>query len=69
MFEDVTTRMQMINSRKMFVDPTYQRPLDPTRVKKIASSFNPCLVNEVKVSYRDGKYYMRRRLLRRVMYQ
>lgn len=58
MFEDVTTRMQMINSRKMFVDPTYQRPLDPTRVKKIASRFNPCLVNEVKVSYRDGKYFI-----------
>ena len=42
----------------MVIDPAYQRPLDPTRVKKIASKFNPCLVNEVKVSSRDGKFYI-----------
>ena len=58
MFEDVTTRIQMINSKKMFVDPSYQRDLDMTRVKKIASKYNPCLVNEVKVSSRDGKFYI-----------
>lgn len=58
MFEDVTTRMQRINTKKMLIDPAYQRELNPTRVKKIASKFNPCLVNEVKVSNRDGKYYI-----------
>lgn len=58
MFEDVTTKMKRVNTRLMLVDMAYQRPLDPTRVKKIASKFNPCLVNEVKVSYRDEKYYI-----------
>jgi hypothetical protein len=58
MYENVKTQMQMVNSKKMVVDYSYQRQLDPGRVKKIASRFNPCLVNEVKVSFRDGKYYI-----------
>ena len=58
MYENVRTQIQMVNSRNMVVDYDYQRPLDPIRVKKIAGHFNPCLVNEVKVSYRDGKYYI-----------
>ena len=58
MFENVTTQMQMINTKKMLVDQSYQRALDPVRVKKIAGRFNPCLVNEIKVSHRNGKYYI-----------
>lgn len=58
MYENINTSIQMVNTRKMVVDYDYQRKLDPLRVKKIASNFNPLLVNEIKVSFRGGKYYI-----------
>ena len=36
----------------------YQRPVDANRVKKIAEDFDPRLVNCLKVSKRDGKFYV-----------
>jgi len=47
-----------INSKQIIVDTAYQRILDPERVKKIVSNFNPYTVNAIKVSSRDGKYYV-----------
>lgn len=47
-----------INSKCIISDARYQRQVDFSRVKKIVADFNPNLVNEVKVSYRDGKYYV-----------
>lgn len=47
-----------INSKFIVSDLSYQRPLDMTRVGKIVSSFNINLVNPVKVSFRDNKYYV-----------
>lgn len=47
-----------INSDKIISDKSYQRPLDTKRVKKIVDNFNPKLVNPIKVSLRDGKYYV-----------
>lgn len=47
-----------LNSDKILSDKEYQRPLDTRRVKRIVDNFNPKLVNPVKVSHRDDKYYV-----------
>jgi len=47
-----------INSRDILAEPSYQRNVDYGRVKNIVSNFNASLVNPVKVSKRDGKYYV-----------
>lgn len=47
-----------INSKSILSEPSYQRAVDFARVKKIVANFNPNLVNPVKVSARDGKYYV-----------
>lgn len=51
-------KVQQVNSKFIVSDPAYQRNVDFARVKNIASHFNPDLVNLVKVSSRDGKYYV-----------
>ena len=39
-------------------DFSYQRKIDAARVERIVNSFDPRLANEVKVSFRDGKFYV-----------
>ena len=39
-------------------DFSYQRKIDSARVDRIVNSFDPRLANEVKVSFRDGKFYV-----------
>ena len=39
-------------------DFSYQRPVRMTKVNKIVSGFNPDVVNALKVSLRDGHYYV-----------
>lgn len=53
-----STEIRKINSKFLCVDNDYQRAIDMKRVRKIVKNFNPCLVNLVKVSYRDNKYYI-----------
>lgn len=52
------TEHKRLNSKNIISEPRYQRQVNFTRVKKIVSLFNPNLVNELKVSFRDGKYYV-----------
>lgn len=52
------TSMITIMSNKIKSDTRYQRELDMSRVKKIVKQYNPNLVNEPKVSKRDGLYYV-----------
>lgn len=47
-----------INTRDINVDNLYQRDLCQTKVRKIVREFNPYLVNAVKVSFRDGKFWV-----------
>lgn len=47
-----------INTKFLFVDSLYQRDLDPKRVNKIVKDFDENLVNAIKVSFRDGKYWV-----------
>lgn len=49
---------KQINTKNIICDSEYQRQVDFNRVKRIVSNFNPNLVNPVKVSYRNGKYYV-----------
>lgn len=39
-------------------DTSYQRPIDAKRVARIVENFDPRLVNPLKVSDRDGHYYV-----------
>lgn len=39
-------------------DFSYQRPIDEQRVERIVADFDPRLVNTLKVSNRDGKFYV-----------
>ena len=39
-------------------DTSYQRPVDEKRVRKIVEEFDPRLVNAVKVSNRNGRFYV-----------
>lgn len=58
MIETATYDYYAINTSKIFSDPAYQRPIDPKRVRSIAEHFNPMRVNAIKVSHRDGKYWV-----------
>lgn len=52
------TEIRQMPIGKLEIDPTYQRPLNVVTVKHIIANFNPDLVNVLKVSYRDGHYYV-----------
>lgn len=39
-------------------DTSYQRPIDMKRVERIVENFDPRLVNPLKISLRDGHYYV-----------
>ena len=49
---------KQVASSEIYSDPEYQRNLDYKRVHSIVAHFNPSLVNPVKVSLRDGKYWV-----------
>lgn len=49
---------KQVRSDLIVTDTTYQRPINVKRVKEIVKDFNPALVNPIKLSYRDGKYYV-----------
>lgn len=51
-------RKMTINSEKLISDQSYQRPIDERRVKRIVAKYNPNLVNEPKVSNRNGMFYV-----------
>lgn len=47
-----------INTKFLVVSENYQRRLDTKKVDKIVKNFDPGLVNVIKVSHRNGKYYV-----------
>lgn len=52
------TEIGSLNSSQLELDYSYQRPTEPERVRSIVSQFDPALVNLLKVSARDGHYYV-----------
>jgi hypothetical protein len=49
---------RQLMSHVLFTDTSYQRPVDAARVEKIVEDFDPRLVNILKVSSRDGHFYV-----------
>ena len=47
-----------LSSTMLETDTSYQRRIDDKRVERIVENFDPRLVNPVKVSFRDGHYYV-----------
>lgn len=56
--ENVTKEFKTLNTKFLVVDELYQREVDMKRVNRIKKSYDACLVNPVKVSFRDNKYYV-----------
>lgn len=57
-FKDGQMQEMMLNTKDLIVNGKAQRELQPWKVKKIVKEFNPLLVNPIKVSFRNGKYYV-----------
>ena len=47
-----------LSSTMLETDTSYQRRIDDKRVERIVENFDSRLVNPVKVSFRDGHYYV-----------
>ena len=47
-----------LNNAELQINPRIQRKLNPARVQRILENFSPLIANPIKVSFRDGKYYM-----------
>lgn len=50
--------LKIHSSRLEIPRGSYQRELNPQRVKKIASAFDERIANEPKVSFRDGRFFV-----------
>lgn len=47
-----------LNNSQLRISPDIQRKLDPARVAEIVENYDPLVANPIKVSYRDGFYYI-----------
>ena len=47
-----------LNNADLQLNPRIQRKLDPARVERIKAEFSPLVANPIKVSFREGKYYI-----------
>ena len=57
MNDRVYVEAKLIPSHMLEIDPEYQRRIDMGRVEQMVEEYNPCVVNPLKVSHRDGKYW------------
>ena len=55
---NIKTEYKKINTKDLFVDDFYQRDIDPKRISRMVKNYDPCLVNVIKVSFRDSKYWI-----------
>ena len=56
--ERIGYEYKFLTSSLLVTDPSYQRRMNSAQVDKIVEEFNPLLVNAVKVSSRDGRFYV-----------
>ena len=56
MNDRVYVEARLLPSHVLEIDPEYQRRIEMNRVKQMVKEFNPCIVNSLKVSHRNGKY-------------
>jgi hypothetical protein len=55
---NVNYEYRKMSTKELTEDPLYQRDIDPKRIARIVKKYDPCLVNAIKVSFRDGKYWI-----------
>lgn len=55
---EMMTSMENLDAAVLERDFTYQRPVNMNRVREIVAQFDPDLVNILKVSFREGHYYV-----------
>lgn len=58
MLKDGQMQEMTLNTRELIVNPKAQRELKAWKVNRIVNEFNPLLVNPIKVSNRNGRYYV-----------
>ena len=58
MNERVYVEPRLVPSHMLKLDLNYQRKVDMERVQEIVDNFNHCIVNPLKVSHRDGQYFV-----------
>ena len=56
--QNVSREVKKLNTKDLLVDELYQRDVDMKRIGAMVKDYDPCLVNFIKVSFRDGKYYI-----------
>lgn len=56
--KNVTWAYRKLNTKDLMVDELYQREVDAKRLMRMVKNYDPCLVNAVKVSFRDGKFWI-----------
>ena len=56
MNDRIYVEARLLPSHVLEIDPDYQRKIDMERVEQMVKEFNPCIVNSLKVSHRNGKY-------------
>lgn len=56
--ERVGYEYKFLTSTVLETDPSYQRRMNAAQVDRIVAGFNPLLVNAVKVSQRDGHFFV-----------
>ncbi len=56
--KNVTWEYRKMNTKELAIDTAYQRDLDKKKIERMAKKYDACLVNAIKVSHRDGKYFI-----------
>lgn len=56
--KNVSYEYKNLSTKDLLVDELYQRDIDPKRLMRMVKKYDPCLVNAIKVSFRDGKYWV-----------
>ena len=56
--KNVSYEYKNISTKELQIDELYQRDIDPKRLMRMTKEYDPCLVNPIKVSFRDGKYWI-----------
>ena len=57
-FDVDRTEYKRISTKQIYIDPLYQRDLDNAKVQRIVKNYDPLKLNPLKVSFRDGRYYV-----------
>ena len=55
---NLNEKYMWLDNKVLQISPDIQRQIDPMRVGEIVANFSPMVANPIKVSYREGKYFI-----------